>query len=104
MELSINWYDCEAALLNLSMKLNEKKGGIEYKGGVAQVKREHLDRLKLNSKYRGRIDYERCRLPDNEHHGNILFLNKEPSEKRVNLLHRMLCNQLAINAEILKPD
>ncbi|MDR3205702.1 MAG: hypothetical protein LBT41_01170 [Candidatus Methanoplasma sp.] len=100
-ELSINWYDCADALLQLLRKPSENGGGLEYEGGAAQVKREEVDRLKHHENHRGFIDYERDRLPDNEYHGNILFLNKDPAEKT---RYNMICGMLASCAVRIVPE
>lgn len=96
-EESINWYDDEGAIKH-TFDQTKEDGTVQFKGGIAILPRSELDRLKNNPRLRNRFNYERCCLPTNQYHGNMLL--KIDASKQ---LKRMIAGQLALNvSQIIK--
>jgi hypothetical protein len=95
IEQSINWQDDEKAV---DFTLNQVKatGEIHFKGGVALVLTDEVERLKRKPIYVGKVDYERNKKDDNPYHGNLLVIKTLSKPTR-----RALAGYLALFAEII---
>jgi hypothetical protein len=71
-ELSINWED-DDTVEKFTLQTLRDNGSIKYKGGVARVGRNRIERLGKIEQFNGYIGYERSPLPDNPFHGNVLL-------------------------------
>jgi hypothetical protein len=73
-EISINWTDDDLALhLIFKQKNLRNPTNFQFKYGAAILSRAQLDIVKQREMWRGLLDYERDRKPDNKYHGNILI-------------------------------
>ena len=91
-ELSITWRDDDNAL-NLILSQTKDDGSIQFKYGVAVIKRRDLDNLKNNPQFSGILSYERRKTDGNKYHGNILIVSTASKPKR-----NMVASALAICA------
>lgn len=100
-ETSINWED-DARVLTMTLRNQQLAAH-----GVARLPRTaiedanhlpNLATLSARSGERGLLFHERAPLPDNPHHGNILFARELPKP-----LMRLLAGYLAMHAEYIAP-
>jgi hypothetical protein len=83
LELSINWQDDEGAIpLALAQKKTDNTT-LQFKGGLALVPREHLDRLFRLPAFGKALSYDRQPIPGNPYHGNLLMSNPAAISKMV---------------------
>jgi hypothetical protein len=70
-EISINWEDEETVLV---FTLEFKVGGqYQFPHGAVRLALSEIDRINRLPSSTGALTYERTPLPDNPHHGNIVF-------------------------------
>ena len=94
-ELSINWNDCEEALLHI-LEQRKENGSLQYSSGAAIFSRIELDRLcKKNTLARNNLSYERREVEGNIYHGNLL-LRKELTEKKERKKRDMIAAVIAM--------
>jgi hypothetical protein len=72
LEGSINWQDDDAALTH-TLSQQKPDGTLQFQGGVAVLPRAHIDWLARLRFVAGNLKYERCALPGNRYHGNLLL-------------------------------
>jgi hypothetical protein len=99
LEESINWHD-DAGAIEHTFNQTKEDGTVQFKAGIAILSRSELDRLKNNPRLKNRFNYERCCLPTNQYHGNMLL--KVDASKQ---LKRMIAATLALNvSQIIKRE
>lgn len=84
-ELSINWCDDKSKALSIAMNQTKGDGSLQFKVGVAVLSRGTLDMLKKSYQCKGKLDYERAPIENNEFHGNITCVTglKKPIENLI---------------------
>ncbi len=97
IEESINWDDDEKVVSFTLMQV--KNGESHFKGGVALIKTEELERLKRRLPYKDRISYERQELIDNKYHGNLLMQNTLPKNVK-----RAIAGHLATLCQLVRRE
>jgi hypothetical protein len=99
-ETSINWED-DPSVVAFTLRNHQVAAH-----GVARLPRqviEEANRLPNLASFAGGFDslalfYERASLPDNHHHGNIVFARQLPKQ-----LVRLLAGYLAMHAKFISP-
>lgn len=79
-ETSINWEDNDkVAKFTLELKENGKPC---YPFGIVRLPLLEIERIKNNFATKDMLSYERAEFPDNEYHGNIVFIGGLPQLKQ----------------------
>lgn len=84
-EISINWED-DDTVEEITLHTTGEDGDIKFKGGLARVGRDRLDKLINRDQFDGFVNYERAPKKENPYHGNILLhknkINDSKSRRR----------------------
>lgn len=91
-ELSINWNDCEDALIT-ALNQRRENGNLQFKAGVAKLNLEAVNFVLSNFKSQNQFTYERREVEGNAYHGNLLILGSLEKAMRT-----MISNGLALVA------
>jgi hypothetical protein len=94
LESSINWED-EPSVVDFTLDARKEDNSRRYKSGAIRLARYEIDRIILALPSSDLLDYERNPIPDNPHHGNILFGEME------NRTRRMIAGGLALHSSII---
>lgn len=86
-ETSVNWEDNVTVLERTQKQQNAQHG-------VARVPRAHIDWVRTRRQTLDAVSGERARLPDNPHHGNLVF-----RRGLTKALKKQVANALALEAE-----
>lgn len=80
-ELSINWNDCEQALITA---LNQRKpnGKLQFPAGVVNLELAKVEFFLSSFVSQGLFAYERSELPENPYHGNLLITESLDKQRR----------------------
>ena len=91
-ELSINWYDCEAAM---TIALNQRKqdGRKQFSAGVAKLDLSKVKLFLSTFISKGTFSYERREVDGNPYHGNLLIAGDLGKQER-----SLISNGLALVA------
>ena len=76
-EQSVNWEDGDF-VIEFTLAQRKADGELQFKGGVAVIPREEIDRLNNRPIVKGLLSYERQPIQDNPFHGNILLRANTP--------------------------
>lgn len=71
-EQSINWHDDDLAI-SLTLNQTRRNGELQFKGGVAVMKRSRIDSLSKLPLFKNSLSYERQPHLRNRYHGNLLL-------------------------------
>lgn len=90
IETSIDWEDDES-VLDRTMRNHQQSAH-----GVARLPRSDIDRAAAQPGAINALWYERDRLPDNPHHGNLVFQTSMPPRQR-----KMIAASLALASSFI---
>lgn len=98
-ELSITWNDSDESVQIISTQKKKNSEELQFKFGLAVLRRFVLDIAKRNPQFTGILNYERKKTKNNPYHGNILLKSGVDKQKR-----NMIASFLAMYSRVVPRD